>query len=110
MSDNLITQPLHFFSPGEGGMFSSDDLDTDDDDDDDDNDTGDEIETGRTGGGKLADAGARGGKSAKRPSGPVVNRYLPTDPFTTLKLQNPPHDVPEPHEFRLSPDLEALKL
>ena len=46
-------------------MISDDELDSDDDDDD----TGDEIETGRTGGGNVG-----GRKSAARPSGPVVNR------------------------------------
>ena len=36
-------------------------------------------------------------------------RY-PTDPFTTLELQNPSRDVSELlREFRLSPDIEALK-
>ena len=34
----------------------------------------------------------------------------PTDPFTTLELQNPSHDVSELHEICRSPDLKALKL
>ena len=36
--------------------------------------------------------------------------FIPTDPFTTLEPQNPSHDVPEPHQIRRSPGLEALKL
>ena len=36
--------------------------------------------------------------------------YVPTDTYTTLKLQNPLHDIPELHNLRRSPDLEALKL
>ena len=35
---------------------------------------------------------------------------LPTDPFTTLELQNPSQAVPGPHKIRQSPDLVALKL
>ena len=34
----------------------------------------------------------------------------PTSPFTTLKLQNPSHDVSELHKVRRSTDFEALKL
>ena len=34
----------------------------------------------------------------------------PTNPFTILELQNQSHDVPELHNIRQSPDLEALKL
>ena len=34
----------------------------------------------------------------------------PTDPFTTLELQNPLHDVPEIHKIRQFPDLEAIEL
>ena len=34
----------------------------------------------------------------------------PADPFTTLELQNPRHDVSELHKNCRSPDLEALKL
>ena len=33
--------------------------------------------------------------------------FSPTDPFTTLELQNPSHDVPE---IRRSPDVEVQKL
>ena len=35
---------------------------------------------------------------------------IPTDHFTTLELQNPPHDVSELHKKCRSPDVEALKL
>ena len=41
-------------------------------------------------------------------SGETWNR--PTDTFTTLKLLNPLHAVPEPHEIHRSPDCEDLKL
>ena len=34
----------------------------------------------------------------------------PTRPFTILELRNPSPDVPELHEIRRYPDLEALKL
>ena len=34
----------------------------------------------------------------------------PTDPFTTMELQNPVHDVPELCNARQSPDIKALKL
>ena len=33
-----------------------------------------------------------------------------TDPSTTFELQNPSHDIPDPHEIRRSPDVETLKL
>ena len=36
--------------------------------------------------------------------------HSPTDLFTTFKLQNPPHGVPELHKILRSPDFEALKL
>ena len=38
-----------------------------------------------------------------------LNDY-PTDPFTTLELQNSSRDISELHKFRLTPDLEAIKL
>ena len=34
----------------------------------------------------------------------------PTDPFTTLELQNPSHHIPELNKIRQSLDFEALKL
>ena len=34
----------------------------------------------------------------------------PTDPFTTLELQNPSHDYLQLHKTRQSPDLKAPKL
>ena len=36
--------------------------------------------------------------------------YQPTDPFTTLELQYPSYDAPEPLKTYRSPDLEDLKL
>ena len=36
--------------------------------------------------------------------------HSPTDPFTTLELQNPSHDAPNLFGIRRSPDFEALKL
>ena len=36
--------------------------------------------------------------------------HCPTNPFTTLKHQNPSHDFPEQHKIRRSPDLEDQKL
>ena len=35
---------------------------------------------------------------------------LSTDPFTTLELQNPSHEVIEQRKIRRSPDFQALKL
>ena len=36
--------------------------------------------------------------------------YTPTDPFTTLEFQNPPHHIPELHEILRYPDLKATRL
>ena len=48
-------------------------------------------------------------KTGAEPSGNLIrDTSIPTDPFTTLEPQNPPHDVPGLHKIRWSPNFEAL--